>query len=244
MLRGLERASSFEWLPKKHSLLSIICIIFEGLRGGSSHTAYGNLCINVSFRLLERYGPVIIGMALSSRSANLLVFFFLGDWPVSVHTLLPVTYKWPSWISQRGRMTTDTISWSVSTKLYGRPRNRVCEPTLRDNRPTSAVSALIVFVFPVCFQVLFTSHQIRYNIVLFKYSDKLARINSANNPTPNNPIQTEYSMVDNDRHIGRNFHHMTFLYISIFPRKQSGVSCPLSPRETVCVKYQKKCRSY
>ena len=244
MLRGLERASSFEWLPKK--ILYYLSYV-SYLRGSVGAAVIWRMETFVSTSLSVCWSVTAhLSLVWPCRVGQLTYsfFFFLGDWPVSVHTLLPVTYKWPSWISQRGRMTTDTISWSVSTKLYGRPRNRVCEPTLRDNRPTSAVSALIVFVFPVCFQVLFTSHQIRYNIVLFKYSDKLSRINSANNPTPNNPIQTEYSMVDNDRHIGRNFHHMTFLYISIFPRKQSGVSCPLSPRETVCVKYQKKCRSY
>ena len=34
-----------------------------------------------------------------------------------VHILLPVTDNWPSWIRRRGRVASEIISWSISTKI-------------------------------------------------------------------------------------------------------------------------------
>ena len=42
-----------------------------------------------------------------------------------MHILSPGTDNWPSWISGRGRMAVENISWSISTKECCRPRTVV-----------------------------------------------------------------------------------------------------------------------
>ena len=85
--------------------------------------------LGLHYLLMQAYLFVCLGVSqpsqhykvVPSQSVYLYTPFLgrfspLSCWPVLVHTLSTETNNCPSWISGRGRMTIENISWSISMK--------------------------------------------------------------------------------------------------------------------------------